>query len=379
MANKKQQKLNFQKGRYGRNWKSLRESTGKTIREFADELNYSHSVIAKIEAEINTPTIEQINLYQNYFKVSLDYLVGLTSTRSIEINKITEYTGLSEEAIEILHGYVSLAQDEGDTVPDDYHIYYPKKTHWLTKQYNSLICDGDFRKMLNELESFSATTFSLLKMMKRIKSYEDITNGWLRGYMISAELSELKTRKLIDTIISKYDLRKTTEYENILEQLIYDMNKKSGIFEGLEDRYISDAYHHLCMDFMEGTYDGVLKKPNTQLINSILALTKNFCFDLDAMEDVMPPEELANYEAFLFGAQNFKYNAIIKELNKILGDDTLITDEDPFPKGIEYDPEEYYNNENDLNEPEPENTQIDEKKEDTEDNPDLDSYEYLNI
>ena len=100
MANKPQERLNFVKGVYGENWKKLRESKNKSVREFASIVNMSYSTISKIENEIDFPTIAQINFYQKLFRVSLDYLVGLTQTQDIEMSKITKLTGLSQEAIE---------------------------------------------------------------------------------------------------------------------------------------------------------------------------------------------------------------------------------------------------------------------------------------
>ena len=102
MSNKKQAKLPFVKGQYGENWRRLRESTGKTVREFAKIIQFSYPVISKIENELAVPTIEQLITYQEMFGVSFDYLIGLTATKDVDIKLVTKLTGISEDAIAVL-------------------------------------------------------------------------------------------------------------------------------------------------------------------------------------------------------------------------------------------------------------------------------------
>jgi transcriptional regulator with XRE-family HTH domain len=71
----------------------------------------SFSSISKIENEITPPTIAQINLYQEHFHCSLDYLTGHTTVKDVELSKMSEYTGLSEKALEQLHEFSSSVHD----------------------------------------------------------------------------------------------------------------------------------------------------------------------------------------------------------------------------------------------------------------------------
>ena len=102
MANRVQERLNFKTG-YGENWKRLRESKEKTVREFAKIIPMSYSSISKIENEIVTPTIAQINLYQEHFDCSLDYLTGYSTSLTTNLADVCKYTGLSEKAVLKLH------------------------------------------------------------------------------------------------------------------------------------------------------------------------------------------------------------------------------------------------------------------------------------
>lgn len=111
MANRVQERLKFVEGVYGDNWRKLRESEGKSVREFQKTIPMSFSSISKIENEITPPTIAQINLYQEHFHCSLDYLTGHTTVKDVELSKMSEYTGLSEKALEHLHEFSSSVHD----------------------------------------------------------------------------------------------------------------------------------------------------------------------------------------------------------------------------------------------------------------------------
>lgn len=104
MANKAQANLRYTKG-YGDNFKKLRTSLiidGKpcTVRQLAEKLLIAYSTISKIESEEREPTIEQVQIYHDFFNVPLDYLTGETTARNTDIVDICNYTGLSQEAIE---------------------------------------------------------------------------------------------------------------------------------------------------------------------------------------------------------------------------------------------------------------------------------------
>lgn len=101
MANKPQVNLKFIKG-YGDNFKKLREMKGLTQKQLYDEIHISDKSISLIEKEQREPTIEQINIYSEYFNVSLDYLTGRTKITNPTIQTISELIGLSEEAINVI-------------------------------------------------------------------------------------------------------------------------------------------------------------------------------------------------------------------------------------------------------------------------------------
>ena len=253
MANRIQARLPFVKGQYGKNWRRLRESTGKTVRQFADKIHYSYSKISKIENETEYPTIEQINIYQDLFNVSFDYLIGFTNTTDIEKNKITRYTGLSEEAIDKLHNIMN----EVNYNSCDYEQLLSDKkpkTSWKTELYNKLICNSLFDKLLNELNSFHKATLLLSNRAAEIETIDEILDGYIRGLIIKANLSEMAVRNSINDIIAEFDERNTNEFRNIWIKLQSELDNKCGIAEKADNTDIKTAKEHLAGKFSHHEY-----------------------------------------------------------------------------------------------------------------------------
>lgn len=78
--------------------------TGKSLRDFAAEMKVSFTVLSDWQCGNKTPRADSLAILSNYFGVSADYLLGLSNVRSVDADKrtISEYTGLSEEAIDTL-------------------------------------------------------------------------------------------------------------------------------------------------------------------------------------------------------------------------------------------------------------------------------------
>ena len=73
--------------------------------EFADFIGITRQTLTKFESCESLPRLDTLVLISKRLKVSISYLLGETGTQDNEIAKIniSEYTGLSQEAIEKLH------------------------------------------------------------------------------------------------------------------------------------------------------------------------------------------------------------------------------------------------------------------------------------
>lgn len=101
--NKAQSNLKYKKG-YGKNYANLRkkgynDKEDYTVRGLAEKLGITPSTISLIEKEQRTPTIEQVNIYKDFFNVSLDYLTGETKTMCPKLGEVCKMLGLNENTV----------------------------------------------------------------------------------------------------------------------------------------------------------------------------------------------------------------------------------------------------------------------------------------
>ncbi|SDB26985.1 Helix-turn-helix [Ruminococcaceae bacterium FB2012] len=241
MANKQQARLNFVKGVYGKNWKKIREMQNMPQREFAKKVSLSNAVIAKIESEIALPTIEQINLYQKMFNVSLDYLIGLTTESSIELARISDFTGLSNSCIRKLHNYkdslLAVYQDILNINIDEY-IFEGKE---VLSILDELICNDDLlllaqylylisllskKELENDATEKNASVDKAVQMLD--EHYRFVVNG--------RESIEIIIERLFRELIRLLDKRKN---ENEIEAIQREINHYDWFYHLSDDKSLS--------------------------------------------------------------------------------------------------------------------------------------------
>ena len=273
MANKPQAKLKFVRGQFGINWRALRKSTGKTVREFAEGIGLSYPTISKIENESETPTIDQINCYQEIFGVSLDYLVGATTNPSVELNEITKYTGLSLEAIEHLHSHVVKATPALNLTPEDAEHCVPLDfdlhTDFVNEFYNNFICWDNSDKLIEELFKLKRATSHLVKHLLSINSIDEIVDGYLRGLIIKSALVERDINKMLSTMFCMIDERDSKEYKEKMTSILSDIQNKTGIAEGADDDDLSLAHAHLDGKILSLDFDSEDVKNTLEMLSLI--------------------------------------------------------------------------------------------------------------
>lgn len=87
--------------------RALREERGVSQATLALALGVSKSTIGLYETGDTLPDVQTADMVADYFKISVDYLLGRTGVRSTssDIQSICTYTGLDENAIEWLHDF----------------------------------------------------------------------------------------------------------------------------------------------------------------------------------------------------------------------------------------------------------------------------------
>ncbi|WP_407386381.1 helix-turn-helix domain-containing protein [Ruminococcus sp.] len=101
----------------------LRNDLKKRRQEVADDLGISRSSLEYYEKGKRRPDIEVLAKLADYYGVSTDYLIGRTNAKTT--NKkwrfVCEYTGLSDNAVAVLHEGKS--EDNNSNNHDSYHEF----------------------------------------------------------------------------------------------------------------------------------------------------------------------------------------------------------------------------------------------------------------
>lgn len=76
-----------------------------SVDDLAIKANISRNIIYKLETTQRRYTVDNIKAYRDFFKVSADYILGLSDQKPVneDVKMISKYTGLTEDSIEQLH------------------------------------------------------------------------------------------------------------------------------------------------------------------------------------------------------------------------------------------------------------------------------------
>lgn len=86
-------------------FRNLIEEKGITLDTLAAEFNTTRQTVSNWQNGVTVPDAVSICDIARYFKVTTDYLLGLTDVQTIEtdVRAVAEYIGLSEDAVKELH------------------------------------------------------------------------------------------------------------------------------------------------------------------------------------------------------------------------------------------------------------------------------------
>lgn len=99
---------------FGERLRALRSECGMSQESLSKDLDISKSALGYYENCGRTPDIEFLEKVAEYFKVSVDYLLGRSNTKTndADIKAICDYIGLSDKAVDFLHNLVEKTKDK---------------------------------------------------------------------------------------------------------------------------------------------------------------------------------------------------------------------------------------------------------------------------
>lgn len=118
----------------------------RTLEELGVEFGASRQTVANWFSGESMPSIDALVKMAKFYNVSADYLLGLSNTVSVDVNvkAAMEYTGLTEEAIERLHGGFS-NPEYYEMDPDD------TEKELFLRVTSTLIASNEFENMISSL------------------------------------------------------------------------------------------------------------------------------------------------------------------------------------------------------------------------------------
>lgn len=87
----------------GEGMKRARNNAGYTQKSLAERLAVSLKTVMNWEQGIATPSIDTLMMLCKLYNCDLDYLAGRIDCKTHSVQDISEYTGLTEKAVEMLH------------------------------------------------------------------------------------------------------------------------------------------------------------------------------------------------------------------------------------------------------------------------------------
>ena len=188
--------------------KKIRKEHNLTQVKFGKILNCDRYRIADIERGKPAPTIEDIRVISQRFKISADYLLCLTDTKTIDkdMRFICDYTGLNEETIKffVFQRHV-----------DEYIGFYDNTISFIEKLVAKIWSNTLFTMNINTL-------------------IDDIT--------ILAELYDAQILKRNNNENIIIDTEDENEIKEIMERIISLQQANSEEIENLEDTVNSMKY-----------------------------------------------------------------------------------------------------------------------------------------
>lgn len=194
----------------------LREKSGKAQEEICTELGVTQQTLSRYEKGQRQASLDFVFKASKFFDVSVDYLLGLTDIKSTNssIKEICEFTGLTEESLQILKHY-----------KNDYHKIITDlngNEFNLTKKdiINIILSSDFFLDQIDITEDF----------------YSDMINKHLKQIMIDKLYNVREPQYKVGKIfyykkrkLSEEELEIVNKLENEIEELVENASYKEFI------------------------------------------------------------------------------------------------------------------------------------------------------
>lgn len=112
---------------FGERLKELRQQHKLTMEHAAKIVGVAKSTYAGYESEFRQPSLEKLVLFANYYKVSVDYLLNLTSSQEINVKEVLSNKELHWEGIPLQEEDLTQIRTFLNKIVDNSHINNKEK------------------------------------------------------------------------------------------------------------------------------------------------------------------------------------------------------------------------------------------------------------
>lgn len=146
---------------FGERLLKIREESGETQDQLAEAIGITRQSLSRYEVSDRTPNIEIVYNIATHYKVSVDYLLGLSDIRSTNknIETVCEITGLSEESI--------------NRLLTDYRTNYGYELT-LTEVIDKMLANNEFRRILIAISRYRMLTTEYVKSILNNDKHDNI-------------------------------------------------------------------------------------------------------------------------------------------------------------------------------------------------------------
>lgn len=89
--------------RIGARLKEIREKKGLRQEQAAEIFNVTKSTLSQYESDIRQPSLEMVVAFARFYRVSTDYILGATESKTIDISELSDHESfVISELISIL-------------------------------------------------------------------------------------------------------------------------------------------------------------------------------------------------------------------------------------------------------------------------------------
>lgn len=215
--------------------RKLRKEAGVPQHIVAEAIGITRQCLSNYENGQSSPDLDRLDSLANYYGVSADYIRGASEvkTADVTVQAMAEYTGLSADAIIMLHDYKQSATDSAATWEGTDEAKMIEELELIANMTdNSILNGGSFAEFIYQQEKKT--------ILENLKVFSDMIVDWHvirricysinKATKISGDNNISKCKAEMDAIANKYGIGYTLNNNDTSEYFVKSALKELESF-----------------------------------------------------------------------------------------------------------------------------------------------------